>query len=126
MLPAQIITQRSSPLIGPELKDIFFQCIDLLAQIQVLLDVSAVEIAHETAVKNRFHWTNGGKEILDRFEMLAAEHPGVHGRFIAVGFVNVPASENQIIQGGERDKVHDFRRTVFVTFSQADRSQLSQ
>ena len=66
-------------VVRPEVNDVFFQCVHLLAQILALFHMSAVEIAYETPVEHRLHGANIGEKVLYRFKMFTIEYPGVHG-----------------------------------------------
>ena len=77
--------------------------------------------------------TENGSPRLDFFdlgphglEQVAIENPCLDRAFVAVIFVNVPAAEDEVIQGRERNKVMDFRNSPFRAFSQPDGSKLGQ
>src|SRR5579859_6753465 len=79
---------------------------DLLGQVHLvlaLLDVGPVDHLDVVVIEDGFLRLDGLEQRLYLVEQVALEHPGFAGGGVHVVFENVPASEYQVIEPGERD-----------------------
>ena len=109
-----------------EIRNIGLERIEPFAQPGGALHISAVEVLDEPAVKNGFHGNDSAQEVFDRVEVFSLEHACVKGGFEAVGLIDVPSAENQVIQARQGDKILYFRGPVFEPLAEPDGAELGK
>ena len=90
------------------------------------LYVGAIQVLHIGLVENCGHGLQTLKKGLDRDEMFPAENPGLKGCLVAIIREDIPSTENQVVQEGQRHKILNKRNAILKAFAQADGSHLGQ
>ena len=109
-----------------ELSDVIHDLFRQFQLIRGLLDERAIQLLDIVTVKHSLHRTDRPQFGLQVGEEILAEHAGLGCRFKTVVFEDVPASEDQILHAGQRDKIVDPGDTRLGSLAEADRAVLSQ
>src|SRR6266542_591493 len=109
-----------------EVANVLAQRFDHVCLRPPLLDVGAVQAFDILGIEDRAHGAYRRHLVLDELEVLAAQHLSVRGALVSVVGEQVPGSETELIEAGERNEVFDERRAVVGAFAEPDRRQLGQ
>ena len=88
-----------------ETADILAERFNHLTTGGAVFDVVTVKAGSIFAIKRCFHRTNGEKLVAHRLNVLCLEHLGFHRTLVGVGGINIPRTENHVVQRGERDNL---------------------
>ena len=77
-------------------------------------------------IENGLHRLDPGEWFFDGFEVMGVEDASVDGRFVGIVLEDVPTTENELVERGERDEVLDPGRAVVGAFAEADGSELGE
>ena len=84
-----------------EVADVLTQGFDHVPAGGALLDVGAVEALGVVAVEGGGKGHDGLEFVAHRFNVLFAEHLGVEGALVGVGGINVPRTEDHVVEVGK-------------------------
>ena len=91
-----------------------------------LLDVRPVEPLDVAAVEDRGHRRDRFELGPDLLEQVLVEHAGMLRRFVGVVVEDVPRTEHDVVERGERHEVLDERRAAVRPLAETDRAHLRQ
>ncbi len=86
--------------------------------------VGAVDAAHEFVIEDGGHGLDGRERRAKFLEQRHFQHAGFLGGLVAVIGIDVPGSENQIVEAGEGDEILDARAAAFGALPEADGGHL--
>ena len=118
--------QAIATVVGLEALDVVHQLLGQLHLRRALLDVGTVELLDPLLGEHRAHRLDRRELFADLVEQILAEHAGPDRGVVAVLGEDVPAAEDQVVEGRQRDVVADRRNPVLRTFAEADGAHLGE
>ncbi len=118
--------QAIEPVILFEALDVFAHFQDHRPLVFAGLYVRALEAAHVVAIENGFHRLDGAQALFDGVERVLLQHARVCGGIVGVVGEYVPATEDQVVELGEGNKVLDEGRAPFGALAEANGAHLRQ
>ncbi len=109
-----------------ELRDVIDQRLRLVHLAALGLDVGTVDAADVFRIEHRLHRLDGRERFFQLREQGRLQHLGIDGGFVGGVFVDVPASEDQIVETGQRHEILDLGRAAIGALSQADGRKLRE
>ncbi len=109
-----------------ELRDVIHQRGRLVHLAALGLHVGPVDAADVFGIEHRFHRLDRRERFLQLREQRGLQHLGVDGSFVSGVFVNIPATENQVVKTSQWHKVFDLWRAPIGAFPQADGRKLRE
>ena len=90
-----------------EIGDVLHERLRLVHLGALGLDVGTVDAADVFGIEHGLHGLDRRERLLELGQQCGLQHLGVDGGFVGGVFVDIPASENQVVEPGERNEILD-------------------